>query len=281
MESTKKDQIVEKLKEYITRFESQNKAANSLKGVSSATISQMVNQNWDLIKDEMWRNVAAQIGYAESEWVAVETRDFKILTTLLHDAQLQSNVYAITGAAGTGKSFAIRQFASNNRKVHLLKCAEYWNKKMFMQELLSAMGRDYAGFTIGEMMHEIVTELKRQQNPLVILDEADKLTDQVLYFFVTLYNQLEDQAGIILCATNYLEKRIKRGVKLNKKGYNEIYSRIGRKCVELKGLSASDISAVCQANGITDRTNLQNIIGDCEGDLRRVKRKIHALKNIA
>ena len=143
MESTKKDQIVEKLKEYITRFESQNKAANSLKGVSSATISQMVNQNWDLIKDEMWRNVAAQIGYAESEWVAVETRDFKILTTLLHDAQLQSNVYAITGAAGTGKSFAIRQFASNNRKVHLLKCAEYWNKKMFMQELLSAMGRDY------------------------------------------------------------------------------------------------------------------------------------------
>jgi len=281
MESTKKDQIVEKLKEYITRFESQNKAANSLKGVSSATISQMLNQNWDLIKDEMWRNVAAQIGYAENEWVAVETRDFKILTTLLHDAQLQSNVYAITGAAGTGKSFAIRQFASDNRKVHLLKCAEYWNKKMFMQELLSAMGRDYAGFTIGEMMHEIVTELKRQQNPLIILDEADKLTDQVLYFFITLYNQLEDQAGIILCATNYLEKRIKRGVKLNKKGYNEIYSRIGRKCVELKGLSAADISAVCQANGITDRTSLQNIIGDCEGDLRRVKRKIHALKNIA
>ena len=100
MESTKKDQIVEKLKEYITRFESQNKAANSLKGVSSATISQMVNQNWDLIKDEMWRNVAAQIGYAESEWVTVETRDFKILTTLLQDAQLNSNVYAIHGSYG-------------------------------------------------------------------------------------------------------------------------------------------------------------------------------------
>ena len=281
MENTKKDQIVEKLREYITRFESQNKAANSLKGVSSATISQMLNNNWDLIKDEMWRNVAAQIGYAENEWVAVETRDYKILTTLLHDAQQRSNVYAITGAAGTGKSFAIRQFAAENKRVHLLKCAEYWNKKMFMQELLSAMGRDYAGFTIGEMMHEIVTELKRQQYPLIILDEADKLTDQVLYFFITLYNQLEDQAGIILCATNYLEKRIKRGVKLNKKGYNEIYSRIGRKCIELKGLSASDISAVCQANGVTERANLQDIISDCEGDLRRVKRKIHALKNIA
>lgn len=281
MENTKKEQIVEKLKEYITRFESQNKAANSLIGVSSATISQILNNNWELIKDGMWRNVAAQVGYTETEWVAVETRDFKALTRLMVDAQLNSNVYAITGHAGTGKTFAIRQYATNNRRVHLLQCAEYWNKKMFMQELLAAMGRDYAGATIGEMMQEIVSELKRQDKPLIVLDEADKLTDQVLYFFITLYNQLEDQTGIILCATNYLEKRIKRGVKLNKKGYNEIYSRIGRKCVELKGLTASDISAICQANGITVTTDIQNVVQDCESDLRRVKRSIHALKNIA
>ena len=150
-----------------------------------------------------------------------------------------------------------------------------------MQELLSAMGKDYAGATIGEMMQEIVSELKRQKNPLIVLDEADKLTDQVLYFFITLYNQLEDQAGIVLCATNYLEKRIKRGVKLNKKGYNEIYSRIGRKCIELKGLSASDISSICQANGITVQNDIQDVIQDCESDLRRVKRSIHALKNKA
>ncbi|MCX7100096.1 MAG: ATP-binding protein [Methylobacter sp.] len=281
MESTKKDQIVEKVREYITRFESQNKAANSLKGVSAATISQVLNGNWELIKDDMWRNIGSQVGYTETEWAAVETRDFKVLSKLMIDAQLNSNVYAITGHAGTGKTFTVRQFAANNRRVHLLQCAEYWNKKMFMQELLSAMGKDYAGATIGEMMQEIVSELKRQKNPLIVLDEADKLTDQVLYFFITLYNQLEDQAGIILCATNYLEKRIKRGVKLNKKGYNEIYSRIGRKCIELKGLSAGDISAICQANGIEDRNDIQEVIQDCESDLRRVKRSIHALKNKA
>lgn len=281
MENAKKDQIIEKVRDYVTRFDSQNKAANSLKGVSAATISQMLNGNWELIKDDMWRNVGAQVGYTETEWVSVETRDFKVLTKLMIDAQLNSNVYAITGHAGTGKTFTIRQFAANNRRVHLLQCAEYWNKKMFMQELLAAMGRDYAGATIGEMMQEIVSELKRQKNPLIVLDEADKLTDQVLYFFITLYNQLEDQAGIILCATNYLEKRIKRGVKLNKKGYNEIYSRIGRKCIELKGLSAGDISSICQANGIEDRNDIQDVIQDCESDLRRVKRSIHALKNKA
>ena len=281
MEAIKKERIIERLREYISRFESQNKAANSLKGVSPATISQMINSNWNLIKDEMWRNVAAQIGYTETEWIGVETRDYKILTSILADAQLNSQVFAITGNSGTGKTFAIKQYEANNKRVHTLCCAEYWNKKMFMQELLAVMGRDYAGLTIGEMMYEAVSELKRQDNPLIILDEADKLPDQVLYFFITLYNQLEDQAGIVLCATNYLEKRIRRGVKLNKKGYNEIYSRIGRKCIELKGLSANDISAVCQAHGVIENKKIQEIIADCESDLRRVRRKVHALKNAA
>lgn len=281
METTKKEQITARLREYIDRYESQNKAANTLKGVSSATISQMVNSNWELIKDDMWRNVAAQIGVNDGEWVGVETRDYKIMTRIMMDSQTNSNVYAVTGAAGTGKTFAARRFAQDNRRVYFVQCAEYWNKKMFLQELMSVMGRETAGLTIGEMMCDIVRELKKQDHPLIVFDEADKLADFVLYFFITLYNQLEDQTGIVLCATNYLEKRINWGVKLNKKGYNEIYSRIGRKCVTLKGLSASDISAVCMANGVTDKAQLQEIISDSESDLRRVKRKVHALKNIA
>ena len=48
-----KQGIVDRLREYCGRYESQNKAAASLKGVSAATISQMINGNWDLIKDEM------------------------------------------------------------------------------------------------------------------------------------------------------------------------------------------------------------------------------------
>lgn len=281
MENNTKTQIAETLKNYIARYESQNKAANSLKGVSSATISQMVNGNWEQIKDDMWRNVAAQIGYNETEWVAVETRDFRILTQILQDAQMYSNVFAVTGAAGTGKTFTLRQYAANNRRTYLLNCAEFWNKKMFLQELLSTMGRDGSGNSVAEMMSEIVLELKRQDNPIIILDEADKLSDLVLYFFITLYNQLEDQAGIILCATNFLDKRIKRGVKRNTKGYNEIYSRIGRRCVELKGLSQNDIAAVCRANGIDQDKDINSIIADCDGDLRMVKRRIHALKNRA
>lgn len=278
MELLKKQNICTALRNYCDRYESQNRAANSLKGVSSATISQMLNNNWELIKDEMWRNVASQIGYKDERWEAVETANFKRMQALLADVKDNSLVMAITGDAGTGKTFAAKHFAENKKQTYLLCCNEYWNRKLFLAELLTAMGRDYNGYTVGEMMHEAVRALKTQENPLIILDEADKLSDQVLYFFITLYNQLDGECGIVMTATNHLEKRLKRGIKLNKKGYTEIWSRLGRKCIELKGISAADITAICDANGITEARKVDAIIEDSESDLRRVKRKIHAVK---
>ena len=276
MENLNKQQIANALSTYCDRYASQNKAANSLKNVSAATISQMLNGNWDLIKDEMWRNVAAQIGYKDDKWEAVETGNYTRMITLLSDVKEHSLVMGICGDAGSGKTFACKQYAASTKGVYLLCCNEYWNRKLFLTTLLTALGRDYTGFTVGEMMEEAVHSLKSQDCPLIILDEADKLSDQVLYFFITLYNQLEDECGIVLCATSHLEKRILRGIKLNKKGYNEIWSRLGRKCVQLKGVSAADVAAICSVNGITDNKAVEAVIADCESDLRRVKRRIHA-----
>jgi DNA transposition AAA+ family ATPase len=279
MDYLTKKQIAEKLQAYCDLKGSQNKAANSLKGVSASTISHVLNGDWSLIKDEMWRSIAAQIGYKPDAWQAVETRDYRLLTGLLADAQDNALVMAVTGDAGTGKTFALRSYCDSHPRAYLLQCAEFWNKKMFLQELLSAMGRDYSGYSIGEMMYECVSELKKQDNPMILLDEGDKLSDNVLQFFITLYNSLEGHCAIILCATNHLAKRLKRGVKLNKRGYNEIFSRIGRKCIELKGLGAADIAAVCRANGVDDATLIKDVVDDCEGDMRRVRRKIHAIKH--
>lgn len=275
-----KQAIAAKLASYVERFESQNKAAKTLRNVSSATISQILNRKWELIADEMWRGVGSQIGYSEMQWVAVETGDFKLLNSILDSARTNSTVFAVIGDAGTGKTFALRNYVENNKRSYLLQCNEFWNRKTFMQELLTAMGRDYSGYTVNEMMNEVVKALKTQQSPSIIMDEADKLNDQVLYFFITLYNQLEDHCAIVLCATDHLAKRIKRGLKLGKRGYKEIYSRIGRKFIELDGLSTSDITAVCVANGVTDKVRIREVIEDSEYDLRRVKRKIQGIKQL-
>lgn len=276
MEQIKKKQIANALQAYSERYESQNKAAVAV-GVSSATVSQIINGNWALIKDDMWRTVASAIGFKSEKWEAVQTTDYQIMTMILSDTKENSLVMAITGNAGSGKTFACKQFAESNKQVYMLCCNEFWNRKTFLQELSQAIGFNYNGMSTSNMVYTIVSRLKRQSNPLIILDEADKLTDQLLYFFITLYNQLEDECGIILTATDYLEKRLLKGIRLQKKGYNEIWSRIGRKCIPLRGVNSADVVKICEANGITASKDIDAVIDDCDSDLRRVRRKVHAI----
>jgi EAL domain-containing protein (putative c-di-GMP-specific phosphodiesterase class I) len=42
-----------------------------------------------------------------------------------------------------------------------------------------------------------------------------------------------------------------------------------------------DITSICIANGIDDNRLVKEVIEDSEMDLRRIKRKIYALKNAA
>lgn len=276
MQKDEREQIVARLKDYCVQKGSQNKAANSLNGVSSATVSKVLAGDWDTISDEMWRSIASQIGHETKGWQIAETRAYKRMAFLLNNAKTDSLVMAVTGDAGCGKTEAIKNYTAANRNVYHLCCSEYWNRRTFMGKLLQCMGVDYTGSTVSDMMDDIIDNLKRKERPLIVLDEADKLTDQVFYFFISLYNQLEDHCGIILCATNYLEKRIKKGLRTKRKGYEEIYSRMGRKFVELQVINSEDVAAVCVANGVTDAKSINRIIEDSDCDLRRVKRAVWA-----
>jgi len=273
-----KIQTVEALERFIVQKGSQNQVAAGMPGVSAATLSQMRNHNWDLIADEMWRKVAKYVGVTSSGWNYAETRNSKELMLFFNDSQQFSLVLAITGKAGAGKSETAKKYEAENKNAFLLSCNEYWDKRWFLRELLAKMGRDHAGLTLPEMMHKAVVLLKSLDAPIIILDEADKLADNVLLFFITLYNELENHCGIVLMATHFLEKRIKRGVAMEKKGYREIYSRVGLRFIELETTSYSDVEKICNANGIEDPAVIRSISKDCDGDMRRVRRLIFSNK---
>lgn len=271
-----KQRIAERLREYCHRMGSQNKAANSMSGVSSATISAVLSGKWELISDEMWRGIASQIGYESRQWKIAPTRVSDKIAFTLSNAQSESLVLAMTGYAGCGKSESIKRYCEAHSNVYHLCCSEYWNRRTFMHKLLQSMGAGSCGGTVSDMMDSIINTLKSKNTPLVVLDEADKLTDQVLYFFISLYNSLEGHCGIVMASTPYLEKRIERGIRLQKKGYEEIYSRLGRKFVKLDVVNDEDIASVCVANGIKERAVIREIAKEAQNDLRRVKRSIWA-----
>lgn len=278
MTQEQKKQIADQLRAYVEQKGSGNKAANSLNGVSSATISKVLTGKWETIADDMWRSISAQTGSCEGKgWQVVKTRAYDVMTFTLASVQADSLTAAVIGGAGSGKTEAIKNYTAAGRNVYHMVCSEYWNRRTFMAKLLQNMGATVSGTTVSDMMDNIIDTLKRKEKPLIVLDEADKLSDQVLYFFISLYNQLEDRCGIMLTATSNLKSRIEKGLRLNRKGYAEIYSRIGRKFVELPLPNSEDVAAVCVANDVSDTKAINKIEDEADGDLRRVKRSVWAI----
>jgi hypothetical protein len=282
MTTQQKQAIAWKLENYVKSFNSQKQAANSLKDCSEATLIAVLKNNWSTVSEAMWLNLFNQMESSHNKTALVETANLMTLVLYFSIAKEEGATFAITGGAGYGKSAAGKGYANANRgkNAYYLECAGYWNKKMFLSNLLQAMGKVFTGMNIGEMMETIVGELRRKDKPVIILDEIDKLSDPVLNFFITLYNELNGVCGFVWTSTDNIEKRMRKGVNQNKNGYQELYSRIGQKFIVLPRASNEDIAAICLANGITDQEEVARITNESMGDLRRVERNMLKKKAI-
>ena len=129
----------------------------------------------------------------------------------------------------------------------------------------------------------ILDDIIQMDAPLLVFDEADKLTEPVFHYFISLYNKLEEKCGVVFLSTDYIAKRISNGLRYQKPGYKEFYSRIGRKFYELEPTDVNDVFAICSANGVTDRKDIDKVIKEastCDFDLRRVRKSIHKVKRM-
>lgn len=279
-----KDQIRENLRVYTARYASQNKASSSLKSVSVAVISKVLNGKYDNISDEMWRNIASQVARVkETGWQIVETPAYQEIQYALDDAQRWRNVTWVVGEAGCGKTTTAHLYTDKNRDVFYILCSEDMKKGDFVREIAQKVGIRTEGHNIREAWSLILDDIIQMEQPLLVFDEADKLTDPVFHYFISMYNKLEDKCGIVFLSTDYIKRRIERGLRYQKPGYKEFYSRIGRKYFELEETTANDVYSICVANGVQDKKKIEEIIRDtesCDFDLRRVKKAVHRTKRM-
>lgn len=278
----KKQQIAEDLRTFVDKMAggSANKASKMLKKVSNGYISLMLNGKWEAISQEAWRNVANQVSVKE-EWQFVPTKCSKTLFRLMDDSRQYSNCFGILANEGRGKTFGAGIYAAENPNVFVVRCNEFDTKKTLLLELMRVMALEPYGWSIAEMMRTIVHKVMKLENPVIIWDEADKPGNNVLYFFISFYNMLEDKCGLLMLGTPHLMAKIELGVTMNRKGFRELWSRLGRKWINLPEVDPKEVAEICTVNGVYDALEHSRIYNESEGDLRRVKRLVHATKRKA
>lgn len=282
MNTENKNNITAALQKYMDdRGLSGNRLAKTIGNVSAATISQILNHKWQendqLVSVEMWNHLGSFLG-VNNNWNIVKTKNYKRVWNLTRDCQQQSISRAISAAPGLSKSVTLQAYASSNPNVYYIECKEHWNRKVFLNKIRQAMGLAVGTENVSEIAEQITDHIRKATKPLIIIDEADKLKDTVITFFISLYNDTNNRCGYLLAGSVFFEKKMLKGVSKNQLGYSEAFSRIGRQFHHLYDLTATEVRDICEANGLEDDEAIKVIINECitskHNDLRRVNRMV-------
>lgn len=270
-----KKKIQELCKQQSTLTGSQNKFAAKI-GVSAAQLTNLAKNNWASLSNEMWSKLADGCGYKSEDWNVVRTANVVAITALMNEAKQYGETYAFLAPQGSSKTETIKMYARSNNNVAVVTCEEHWTKREFLRRLYQALGYTNESYSIAEYMDAIENVCRDTEQPLIVLDELDKLKDTMLLFFVSLYNRLHGKCGIFICCTPFLKVYVEKGIRKNKRGFAEFFSRTGGKFIIGSAPGAADIAAICNANGVTDQNEVDKILTDSTNDLRRVVRLVQA-----
>jgi AAA domain len=301
MNNQQKGAIAELILKEVDKLGSQAAVARKFGISASAVTTGIKKQKYDTIAPEEWARFAQILGYnlVRSGWKIAETYNAKRVANTLGLAQTNAMFFVISEKAGSGKSAGIEAFKNANyESVIVLECKE-WGRAVFLRKLAQEVGIVFdKPTTPAWRMAEEITEFFKTKSattkPLLVLDEADKLAPGALRFIIGFYNDLEDQVGMVISGTEYLEKMIKNGVKRSSKGFDELDSRFGRNYVHLSPSSFADVQLICEANGINNETDIAKIWNEMPkvasvtkgkaepmvSDLRLLKKKIQKVKLI-
>lgn len=271
-ESQKKE-IAGQIKAFQKRTgKSGNEISKSIPGISNATLSNMINGKWQSINEDKWRLIANFIKFE----IPAETSVFMKVSGLLNYCQKYKTTKVFLAEAGSGKTYTSRHYTNNNKEVYYVRCGQ-WSKNLFIERLIGAFGKDVAGIKTTERAEALKIFITEKNNPLLIIDELDKLQTPALLFLIELYNDINDFCGMLFCCTEAFKNRIIKSVRKGKDGFEELLSRFGGSFVEWEAdqeRKVLDMTAICRVRGINDEDEIFNIIAKSKNIVNKYDMRI-------
>lgn len=233
---------------------SQNELAKMV-GVSNGTISNIVNEIWERVNETMLLKIKSF--FKTKGWNVVETHNFSTIQKACNSARKKRFMIGLLGSAGTGKTTALQNYYESNANTFFVTGDRAMRSKQLLSEILKSLGVSYVASDY-EMVKMIIDVLNKKNNPLLIIDEASKLSPNALMYMQSIWDGIEDNAGIILAGVESLYDNLKKSSERNKVGMQEFYSRVAQ-WQYLNPPTKKEIEAVCINNGVTNHEEIKTM----------------------
>lgn len=242
--------LIERIAAWIRERQYTQAALARLARISASSLNQILKGVYATPPGKMLAAVDSAMRHADETHndavAAVETSVFKLAHAACAMARRYRNFAVFTGFVGTGKTFAVKHYASSHPNTHLIEATP----TMTPQSLVKLLARVVAGFdgkgSIDDKFHAVVAALKNTDS-LLIVDEAETLTPHQLHTL----RRLRDLAnvGIVLCGTEHLSGLIKP----EHGQFDQIRSRTGFWPETVRAINEADAAALVQSGfGVED-----------------------------
>ena len=251
-----RNKLIEHIQLWIQKLGNASAVAKKC-GISDAALSTVIANKYGANEAQILGRIAGALDYNENALKIVSTTgDYRRIAVAVEDAREESMWFMISEKAGSGKTATLKDLFMRDTtgSIYYLECDE-WNARQFAVQLAQYIVDPYvlrgAYKSIAELVSLIADKLNGRmfQNPVLFIDQANSLKPAAKRLLLSLYNKTEDRLGLLMAGTEALKQEMEAGVKYNRKGYDELYSRFGRRVITLRGWTKREVYAVCEANG--------------------------------
>jgi DNA transposition AAA+ family ATPase len=242
------------IKEFIEQKDISKSKLSKKVGVNAAVITFISNNQIEMVSDEMLLKVINTLK-SKSSFNTLGTSNYNTIFNICKDATKHHKLTGIIGYTGAGKSTALYDYYRSTKNVFYVECKNSMNRKQFLHEVLAELGVNFLG-SVYDMVKLIIDELNSKENPLLIIDEAGKLSTTLILDLHDLRNATINNAAIIMAGCEYFQKNLLKAVTKDKTGYPEFYSRVVNWNI-LNRPTKVEIAAICQSNGVSDEDTIK------------------------
>lgn len=243
-----KENIRDLLNDWMVDKDLSQRNAGKRLNISAATISQIINGNWEKISDVMWRSLSACL--RSNPWPTRQTANFNRCIATMQDAQDNHRLSVIHGFAGAGKTTAMEQFSRKEPYAYYVLCSTTMSQKDFLKAMLRQMGALETGLT-HDLLERLCSELKKCPNPVLLLDDVPKLRTNVFIVIQSIWDKIMNYGGIVISGTDYLLKQMEAAIRKQKLGAEEMLGRM-EVWQDMERPSYTMVRIMCEDSGIND-----------------------------
>lgn len=215
--------------------------------VNRSTLSTVLKGSYPSPPEKILRKVASTIRNIEerdsvSDVPFIESSVTQMVWMACKRARIQKSFAVISAEVGTGKTRSLQEYVIANPNSYLIESDPLMSPTILMDELVERLGIPQGrGYRSKEKKFRLVVDTLAGTDVLLILDEAETVSDHTLHYLRRIRDKAE--VGIVLAGTPKLDRKI---APIGGQ-FDQIRSRVMFWPKPIRSASKEDIAAVAQA----------------------------------